>query len=249
MGTRKKQFWIPIVALLATIAAGCIDNDKTMVIVFAGPLDDNCAASVQSSDGNVFLSSGILDLGHPYFNNEPVYYLYPQVHNYLVSSINIDIHELEAMTIQIEKATVTYEWLPGSEEVLEASADLAPLLMLENDFEVTTYLSGTIGPGGEDGKPGQMVIGVRLITRDVGNLLTILQHQTPRNLSKLTLGAHLRIEGHTLGGRKIVSNDFVFPIEFCWGCLSYACLDENGNVIGYPACDPGQTSNSLECEN
>jgi hypothetical protein len=249
MGTRVSKFLIPMVILLAAFATGCVDNDRTLVVVFATPLDDQCQARVQTGGDYIYLPYGTLDLGHPYHNDEPEYYLYPQVHNYLQTNYNIDIGELDSMTIQVEKATVTYEWLSGREEVLEASADLAPLLMLENDFEVTTYLSATISPSGDSGDPGQLVTVVRLITRDVGNLLTILQSQTARNLSKLTLGAHLRIEGHTLGGRKIVSNDFVFPIEFCWGCLSAACLDENGNVIGYPACRPGQDSNSLECGN
>ncbi|MBW1810427.1 MAG: hypothetical protein JRJ87_19680 [Deltaproteobacteria bacterium] len=249
MGTRARQFIILMSVFMAVLAAGCSEDDeKTLYIAFAAAPTDNCKVSVQKSEPYDYLSYGTLDLGHPYFDNEPVYYLYPQIHNYVVSEFDNIRVDPAGDFLQIEKAIVTFEWLSGR-EVLEASPDLAPLLSMETDFELKTYPNIIIFLPKEAGDPDQIVTIVRLITPDVGNMLTGLQNQTPENLSKLILGAHLRFEGHTFDGREIVSNDFVFPIEFCWGCLDVACRDENNNLIGYPACRPGQDSNPLGCEN
>jgi len=78
----------------------------------------------------------------------------------------------------------------------------------------------------------------------------------PVDLDRVVLGLHLRIEGETLGDRTVESNDFIFPITFCSGCLAKTCKDENGNDILdgdgnpiYPGCRPGQdTNNDYTCE-
>ena len=96
MDSRLRQSLIPVVALLAVLATACSNSDKTLFIEFAVALDDKCEASIQTSEPYEHLNYGTLDLGQPYFNNEPVYYLYPQIHNYVVSDLNNRDHRLVA---------------------------------------------------------------------------------------------------------------------------------------------------------
>lgn len=250
MRTKAVQFLMAFVAA-ACLFAGCVDNDKSLTIVFAAPPEKDCSYKAQGSGDYTYVPYGVLDLAHPAHGGEPVYFLYPQVHNNLGAGLDMDAWELESYAIQMESASITYEWLRGREEVLEDpnQADLAPLLMLENDVENTWFISAVVEPAGASGEPGKIVTVVEIIPPDVGSLLTIVQNLSSSNLSKLTLGAHVRIEGETLGGRQVESNDFIFPVRFCWGCLGTAvCTDELGNFLRYPACNPGQDANNFECD-
>jgi hypothetical protein len=257
MKTMKTRavIWMMMVAMAAGIA-GCVDNDKSLVIAFAAPLmeGDDCYAKLQTGgQGYDYLDHGLLDLGHPAFGGYPQYYAYPQVENRLIASIDVDTGDLEANDIQLKKGKVSYEWLDGR-DVLEAPENaVSPVFMLENQVEVDTYLAGLVTAGSSE-SPGTIIAIVRLISPQVGSNLMILQNLSAIDLDRVVLGVHLRIEGETLGGRGIESNDFVFPIRFCVNCLGSAnssCKDENGVEIHdtdgnpiYPGCYPGQDTNA-----
>jgi len=242
-----KQPFLIVLAVLLGLFAGCVDNDKSLVIAFAAPLDEDCSPSVQDSDNFNYVPYGLLDLTHPSFGGHPEYYMYPQVHNYLYPTSNPDIGQMEANDIQMRKGVVTYEWLQGR-AVVEGNASTASLMLLEDDLvEVVTNLSSAVVGAGDGDEPGQMVNMVRLVTRQVGGQLILLTNLADLELDKVVLGAHVRLVGETLGGRTVTSNDFVFPIEFCVGCLGNddtACRDPDGNIIYYPGCHPGQDTNA-----
>ena len=101
--------------------------------------------------------------------------------------------------------------------------------------------SGPIRPGDlltTSGKPGQFVTHLRLIPPNVGSQLAALS----TDAEEFVLGVHITIKGTTLGGVDIESNEFIYPIEFCWGCLTATCPDGT-----YPSCLPGQDANALPC--
>ncbi len=259
MKTMKTRavIWIMMVAMAAGIA-GCVDNDKSLVITFAAPLlsGSDCQAQIQTGDNFNYLPNGKLDLSHPIFGGYPQYFAYPQIENRLVANVNADIWELEANDIQLIKGKVSYEWLDGRDVLEEPVNAASPVLGLEDNVEVDTYISGLVGASSGD-SPGVIVTSVRLVSPQVGSNLMLLQNiVSPIDLDRVVLGLHLRVVGQTLGGREVESNDFVFPLKFCAGCMSDSCKDENGVEIHdtngdpiYPGCYPGQdTTANYTCE-
>ncbi len=245
----KLRNWIPILFLVA-LTSGCIDNDRTLVIEFMMPLEDDCSAVVQSGDDFVYLPFGVLDLAHPFFAGRPSYWMYPQVHNYMYPNANLDIKELESYKLSISQATVRFEWLKGKQEVLEDDPALSNLLALEQNIKNVTPIGVVMPAGSETGDPGQLVTMVEAIPPEVGQLLFLLNGHA--QLDKLVLGVHTKIEGTTLGGRGVKSNDFVFPITFCSGCLSvegfHYCVDPVSGATSSQVCMPGQDSPPPEDE-
>lgn len=213
---------------------GCIDNNKSLVVMHNVVPDDSCIYQI---DPEHIRTRGFLDLDHPLFGTpaEPIYYFFPQIHNFMPTNLSTCNCELDAMAIQLKKATISYEWLIGRDSLAPLGHN--NLLSLESGtFDI--YLSGVVGAADTSGKPGQFVTHLRLIPPDVGTQLANLSEDA----EDFVLGVHVTIKGTTLGGVDIDSNEFVYPIEFCYGCLSYTCPDGS-----YPSCTPGQDSNTLEC--
>lgn len=217
---------------IATGFVGCVDNDKSLVIIHNVVADESCEYKI---DPEYIRTRGFLDLNHQSFGvpPEPIYYFFPQIHNYMPTNLSTCNCELDAMAVQLRKATISYEWLIGGESLgTYGLGDLARLE--EGEFDI--FLSGTVAAADTSGKPGQFVTHLRLIPPNVGSQLAALGD----NASEFVLGVHVKIKGTTLGGVDIQSNEFVYPIEFCWGCLTATpCADGS-----YPACKPGQDSNN-----
>jgi len=238
MGNRKiGRFVLVLVAMsIATGFVGCIENDKSLVIIQNVAPDDSCLYQI---DPEYIRTRGFLDLNHPNFGTpaEPIYYFFPQIHNYMPTNLSTCNCELDAMAIQLRKATISYEWLIGRDS-LETYGYGTLVGLEEGEFDI--YLSGTVAAADSSGSPGQFVTHLRLIPPNVGAQLAALG----TDAEEFVLGVHIQIKGTTLGGVDIESNEFVYPIEFCWGCLTTATCPDGS----YPACQPGQDSNPLECD-
>jgi hypothetical protein len=62
---------------------GCIENDKSLVIMFNAVPDDDC---IYKLDPEYIRTRGFLDINHPNFGTpapEPIYYFFPQIHNFI----------------------------------------------------------------------------------------------------------------------------------------------------------------------
>ena len=215
---------------------GCIENDKSLVIMYNVVPDESCVYQI---DPEYIRTRGFLDLNHPIYGTpaEPIYYFFPQIHNFMPTNLSAANSELDAMAIQLSNATISYEWLIGRESL--TTYGHGTLLGLE-DGQFDIYLSGVVGAADSSGdKPGQFVTHLRLIPPNVGTQLAALAAAA----EEFVLGVHITIKGTTLGGVDMESNEFVYPIEFCWGCLSYTCPDGT-----FPSCQPGQDSNPLDCD-
>lgn len=232
MGYRKiGRFVLVLVAVsIVTGFVGCVENDRSLVIIHNVVADESCEYQI---DPEYIRTRGFLDLNHPVFGTpaEPIYYFFPQIHNYMPTNLSTPNSELDSMAVQLRKATISYAWLIGRESLTTYGVgDLTRLE--EGEFDI--YLSGTVAAADSSGKPGQFVTHLRLIPPNVGSQLAALS----TDAEEFVLGVHVKIKGTTLGGVDIESNEFVYPIEFCWGCLTATCPDGS-----YPACHPGQDSN------
>jgi len=191
---------------------------------------------------------GTLDLGFWGTGGlvKPTYVIFPQIHNNMPFNGDPLNHQLDSMAVLIEKATITYKWLYGREEVERGHAEL----LLIEDVEETVYLAGTVDSGGSTGgEPGKMVTGFEAIPHQLGGQLSGLE----QDAEGLVLGLEVVIHGTTLGGIEVTTNKFVFPLYLCWGCLQvdnqgdfYMCCDPNADAY-LPACVPGQDAVTLPC--
>lgn len=237
-----------LLGLLWVLAAGCVEDEKAVVIIANIPPnpDDACSITVQTGETIIYRPMGLLDLSHPFFGTSPEYFLFPQVHNYMPSNISIENATLDAMSIHLTKAVIRYEWLQGRAEVLEADANAASLLDLENESSNATFDFHTeIGAASNDGEPGMAVTIIRIVPPGVG---TLLKSNIPSGgVSEVVLGAHVTLQGETFGGTKVSTNEFLYPIRFCLGCLSVSCCEDPDTY--FPACMPGQDTNEfLPCD-
>jgi hypothetical protein len=212
--------------VLVMMSAGCVDNDKSLVIQFVSVPEDECGFSVQSGGSYSYRATGLLDVG---YGASPSYVVGIQVHNYLVSNMDENSQTLDAFTIQVEKAEIKYEWLVGRGIVEQ---NYPGLLVLESQTHVAP-LSGSISAAGGFDKPGRLTTVYAAIPYSIGETLVGVNAQDALNI---VLGVKMKIFGTTVGGSSIYSNEFVFPVQFCNGCLIKTCAD------GSPAksCFPGQ---------
>ncbi len=54
--------------------------------------------------------------------------------------------------------------------------------------------------------------------------------------------------GRTAGGAEVVSDEFIYPIQLCSGCLLACLMDDEGMPICLPSCTPGQDEVHVACD-
>lgn len=238
----KQGLVLGILSVWVCIAwPGCVPNDKSLVILFNVAPDDDCSWKVQDTGGATFIGHGLLDVTFYKAPLAPVYYWTPQVANYMPTNVNADIREVDAMRVTLEFAAITYEWLVGR-EILLADAAYQSALELESLPEVSVPLGISVGAGGSDGEPGQTVFTMRLIDPAVGSQLAVLAALPAIDIYRLVLGVHVVMRGTTVGGTNVSSNEFVYPIYLCAGCLTAECCPGTPAQFLATGCRPGQDS-------
>ncbi len=210
-----------LVLVLALAVGGCVDNDRSLTVIKVLIPDDECVYTVDE----YFRSSGLLDLAFPGYGGEPYYALGVQVRNALPPVPSCETGNLYAHDIQLERVEIRYSF-PQGREVVEG---MAPALLLLEDQESQLLISGTFGA-----ETDENILAFTAIQSQVGALLFSLGEDA----DQVVLGINIKLIGSTLGGDRIESNEFLYPINLCWGCLTdFACEDGS-----YPACLPGQDS-------
>lgn len=209
---------IPLLVLSSLLIVGC---GGELVILRNVIPDENCEFHAGSEH---FLPRGILDLDHPAYGvpGEPIYYMHPEITG--------------TPGIQLRGATMKYRWLIGRESL--TAYGLNVLLGLE-EGDLFYPLSGELAFKDEEGNLRAVVQSIRLIPPNVGAQLAALGSDA----EEFVLGVHIVLKGSERDGGDVESNKFIYPIEFCWGCLTVACPDGT-----YPACYPGQDGNWLDCD-
>ncbi len=222
--------------LIAGVLAGCAPEGtpQALVIQFNSVVgaQNSCKLGVTSGGGaQATRSVGTLDLLFA-----PNYIFFPAVANMLfeageTSDLGSEQGSLEPNGVTLTGARVWFEI-----EGLQGQWDGSPTILPDEIFAPT---SGHIGPG----KFGSVM--VELIPAKVVNILDG-DVAFDNIYSGGYLIAHIVMEGRTLDGDKVRSNEFVYPINVCRGCLLYwpfsdpsNCCDElkSDSIVCYPGQD------------
>jgi hypothetical protein len=120
--------------------------------------------------------------------------------------------DLNAMTVEVDYVEISYSWVYGRTIV----ATHAGLADIENQEPYRVPKGVTISSASDTGSPGKVAMAIDVFKPGLGTLLETLGD----DMSLVTLGVHVQIHGHTLGGTAVASNTFVYPINFCSGCMA-----------------------------
>jgi len=187
----------------AWLLSACAEDTPEIYILQNASTDDDCEPSTAA---DVFVSRGTLDL---FVTNQ--YVMFPLARNSMVPSEDVSFgaaggaaggglegNEWEANTVTLRRARVEFD------------APAALGVPLPSDFEIP--ISGSINPADE------AAVGLQVVTPSIGNALAaspLLQASS----SSVTMLVRIKFFGVTGAGREVDSNEFVFPIELCFGCL------------------------------
>lgn len=202
-----KFLLVSVLGCLAAGFAGCAESTPEIYIKANQPFDDECQSPTSAAGTTTFVSRGVLDL---FLSNE--YVMAPLVQNTLVPSTSVSFgaagggagggltgNEWEANSVSLTHAIVRFN-APDALGV--------PLLS-----RIEIPLSGSMEPGGFAG------LTLVPITANIGNVLsqsTLLRENLD---TTLTLELGLTFHGRTAGGVRVDSNEFVYPVDLCFGCL------------------------------
>lgn len=210
-------------AIFGGSLTGCQDRDFGISIVQVQPLDAEDCTIV--GDSATFQSSGIVDIAL-----RDSYTIHPLIKNNLLDVTQVKGLEdtdgrINTNAIVLQSATIEYTAL----DTLSAQITSPTIVPL----------SGTI-PVGLD-----LIVGVEVLNRavlgqlrDADEFLLIDDSGQARPIrASVKLIARVRIQGETLDGKSVESNEFLFPIEVCNGCrIEYPAplLQPRGGLLTCP---------------
>lgn len=194
-----------LTALLAASAlTACEDREISLQLVNIAPLAGTCLAE---TDDTIFLGNGVVDLALA-----RDYVIFARVVNNMIDITtvkqysNVDAR-LDTNDVVLSAAIVEFSALD------QVTANLPE--------RVKVPLAGTVQLGGEGA-----VIPLQLLSPSM--LQELRSSQEFRNFDAqnnlrpirglVKIIAKLRLQGNTLDGKKIESNEFLFPIDVCNGC-------------------------------
>ena len=145
--------------------------------------------------------------------------MYIQIHNYMLTTADGENAIAEAHNVLIDRFEVRYKWLQGRELLEDPVAFPAgPGLLLLEEQKISSPSSGYVGAASDADQPGITTSIVQAIPPSLvgSNLVNIGEGF----VDSLVLGVRVKIIGKTSGGDRVESNEFLYPIYFCWGCHS-----------------------------
>ncbi len=83
---------------------------------------------------------------------------------------------------------------------------------------------------------GKGVAGALILPNDIISPMLL---GDPTN-QDFTIEVHIKADSHTQDGRRLQSNEIVFPIDVCFGCLHPTCAVSTDVYDFSQVCDPGQ---------
>jgi hypothetical protein len=208
------------------VASACVENKGSLQVkgVMAPPTPmagANCTYDPQAT--SITLYSGLLDIA---LNNQYTPALL--LENQMVQRGNATQLRVETSNVAVEGATVRITDATGS--------------------QITSYTTVGAGfvPASNGTTPG---FGATSVTLVDANTVESLRGQIPRGTTK-RLVTFTKVFGHTLGGLKIESAEFEYPVDLCNGCLVSFPADLNctpsGTVSVSPPCVAGQDQ-TIDC--
>jgi hypothetical protein len=240
----KRPIRIPLVLVLpALLLAACDSIDFSLVIHDNLAPEEGCSWVLPSGDEYQFIKAGVLDLAYPGFAlgvGAPSYYLHLLIYNYLLPDLNADSGRLNSRAIMLQSFEIDYTWLRGYDEI--AALNSAALEGLTSQH-VSVPMAHVIGSADDSGEPGKALLGLNVLPASEGRMLDDLAmlQGALEALDRIYLGVEVRAVGTTLGGTRVESMPFVYPISFCFNCLAHRCPAPFQNF--FPGCHAGQDYN------
>jgi hypothetical protein len=234
-----KTKWVGVgtlVLLLVGLGNGCVDNDKSLVIVYNVAPSSQCQFEVQTGTTVIYIPYGVLDL-----TANHIYMLTPQIENFMPNSTNKTEKDINTLDVQVQRAEITYRWLVGR----DIASTYDGLADLETQDPFVAPISGVVSAADSSGEPGKMVTILPLFSSQVQQSLS---HLSADDAADVVLGVRVRVFGQTTGGSPIKSNEFIYPLRFCTGCtIKQVCCAGTTNEKEEVFCIPGQHDSSLGC--
>ncbi len=200
---------------LSTGLSSCQDRDFGLTIRQVQPIDEETCELVL--DENLYQGSGRVDIA---LRNS--YRILARVQNNLVGinevkGFDVIDSRVDTNDIVLRSATIEYTTL---------SALSAELNSIKVPLSVTVSAAGQVTVFVE-------VLNLEAIEllRSASEFLRIVDDGAQPTDSTIDLIARVRIEGETLDGRIVESNEFLYPITICAGCDVIFYYDRNGNEI------------------
>ena len=190
------------------LAGGCAEDPPEIAITFNQPFSDECSPpAARGGTGFVYRSRGTLEL----FVTDS-YLMAPRLESRLVPTTGVSVGtaggggggvtgaDWEANDVSLTRAIIEY--------------DVPDAVNVPIQGRLIREVSGSITPG------GVASLSLEAIPASVGVLLRTSDLLRVRRVP-VTMNLRIRYEGVTFGGREVTSNEFIYPIELCYGCLLY----------------------------
>ena len=221
---RKFTCALGMTTLCALAAPGCADNDSMLFVegVLAVEATD-CVAKAES--GALMRAAGTLDL-----SLRKGYRAAFLVGSQLTQRGSREQLRTETARLVLKGADITLQ-----------DAYARDLALGGNPNPFSTIGSGFVNPaGGTD--PGLGVIFVDVIPATLVDSVAAAVQGSGLVLAKV------KVFGETLGGQKIESGEYLYPIQICSGCLvSYPTSTNTGQIGSFTCTAPAQATTSSVC--
>lgn len=220
-----KRFWGHVFVAVVTLAgvgvvgSACAHNDESVFIreVMAPPSVGVGTTCLYTPDPTLpEIPRGRLDV-----KLSTAYEGYLLVGNQLVAQANPDQLRTESNRIELQDAVVTVT-MAGTVGNVAAGTQLT---------SYTDIISGFVDPS-TGGTPGWGLALVNLLPFD----RIPSPPPVPTDGSTITLVAHVKLQGQTLGRTNVETNEFDFPIDVCSGCLLSFPAGSDNPVLPEPNC-------------
>ena len=199
----KRKALISLLFGAFVLTGGCAEDTPEIFVVGNQSFTETCDIPVAGRGNQTLRTRGVMDL----FVTS-AYQMVPWVENRLVDSGTVTFtsggngeglvgQEWEANDIILQRALIRYE------------APDALGVPLPRELELD--LSGAIPPA------SSASIEMQVITPSIGS--TLANSRILREGTSLTLNLRIKFFGVTSSGNNVDSNEFVYPIELCYGCL------------------------------
>jgi hypothetical protein len=217
---------ITTVCLLLTVAA-CADN-RSLIEIDGRAAPSDATACTFTPGGKNLLGPGLLDVASPL----PAYSLVVYVTNNLADPGSLSPGSLTAAKAWTANAARVRINPSGFVDTFNPN----PKLVAFQGENVVPLDGQTVQPAG-----GAVAQFVEAVSGPLGAQLAPLV--APGDLSRIVLG--ISLQGHTLDGARLETNEWYFPIDVCNGCLVSAAPTTcpTGQVLAQTNCfGPSQDS-------
>lgn len=214
-------------ALTSALAAGCAPGNPGLVVSNVIDPDDQCVYAI----GGIARTIGYFDVGVPNNSYEAAFRFLNQLMNLSQSGVAGFPPMADPNVIQVQALEVEIRDIGNR-----------PLAFFDGANPFTVPVGGVAVPSGDGMQAGEGLGFAQIIppvyAADLGEVAG----------TDAMIVVSVRAIGRTAGGAEVVSDEFIFPVQLCSGCLSVCLTDDMGEPLCRPTCLPGQDNVHIACD-